>query len=201
MAIAQSSPKVSGATRWYAETIRRRLSASNWLSVWATYAQAMPSTCGYPARVASTSFGLAIVGVRQVVADLADLLLDDMEVVDEPLRRWCRQRFLAGGPRERPVCLEQDPAVVRETRQHRAADPGILGDSLSSREGLGVLLEPLDAEQLRDDGLPAAPGGSGSLRSVAALLPLRGVRRSGTRGSGVEPDGDAEHAMRRTGHR
>ena len=36
IATAHSSPMVSGSTSWYAATIRRRLSGSNRLSVWAT---------------------------------------------------------------------------------------------------------------------------------------------------------------------
>ena len=67
---------------------------------------------------------LAVVVGRQVVADLAELLVDDVEVVDEPFGRRRDRAFVLDGPREGPVRLEQDPAVLGDARTDRAPATG-----------------------------------------------------------------------------
>ena len=109
---------------------------------------------GIPLEVALGELGqLAVVVRGQVVADLAQLLVDDVEVVDEPF----------GGRRDRALVLdrtgqcavggEQDPPVLGDAGPERAPRRGSLGDRLGGGERRGVLLEALDAEQLRDDRL------------------------------------------------
>ena len=56
---------------------------------------------------------LAVVARRQIVADLADLLVDDVEVVDQPLRGRGDRPFLGDRPGEDPVRLDQLPAGAR----------------------------------------------------------------------------------------
>ena len=94
---------------------------------------------------------LAIVIVGQVVANLAQLLVDDVEVVNEPLRSGSDRALLPDRVGERSVGVQKDPAVVREARHDGPTRTGFAGDTLGRGERFGVLLEALDAEQLRDD--------------------------------------------------
>ena len=90
---------------------------------------------------------------RQVIADLADLLVDDVEVVDQPFRRRRNDSLLANRFREGAIRLEQSACVVPDARRERTPVARVVGDALRGRQALGVLLEPLDAEQLGPDGL------------------------------------------------
>jgi len=94
---------------------------------------------------------LAIVVVGQVVANLAQLLVDDVEVVNEPLRSGSDRALFPDGVGERAVGVQEDPAVVREARQNGPPRTGFAGDPLGRGERFGMLLETLDAEQRRDD--------------------------------------------------
>jgi hypothetical protein len=95
---------------------------------------------------------LPVVVGRQVVADLAELLLDDMEVVDQPFRRRRDRSFVADGLGQRPIGLEQDPPVLGHPFRDGVTRLRLAGDPLGGREGFAVLLQPLDAEKLGDDG-------------------------------------------------
>ncbi len=91
---------------------------------------------------------LAIVAGRQVVADLADLFLDEVIVVEQPF----------GGRHHAPAALqffgaravgrEQDGGVVVEPRVQRQNSRWRLRHRLRGGEALRVLLEPFDTEQL-----------------------------------------------------
>jgi hypothetical protein len=107
---------------------------------------------------------LAIEAPRQILANFADLLVDDVEVVDQPFRGRGDRALLAYRLRERPICREQDTAVVGEPRQQGPPAARIVRHALSGGETLGMLLEALAAEQLGADGLV-------------------GVRQSGVRGT------------------
>jgi hypothetical protein len=99
---------------------------------------------------------LPVVVGRQVVADLPQLLIDDVEVVDEPFGSRGDRALLADGQRQGAIAGEQDPAVVGDPGSERDSTPRIGQDGLRRRQRLGVLLQPLDAEQLCQDRLPGS---------------------------------------------
>ena len=84
---------------------------------------------------------------RKIVADLANLFLRDIEVVDQPLGRLGDGAFLADGLDGGAVRFEQYPAVVPQPFCQMAAAAWSGRDVLSFRQTLGILLEALDAEQ------------------------------------------------------
>ena len=96
---------------------------------------------------------LPVVGVGKVVPDLAELLLDDVEVVDEPFRRRRDRPLFPDRDREGSVRLEQEAPVVREPGKDRPAPAGLVRDGLGRGQRFGVLLQALGAEQLRDNRL------------------------------------------------
>ena len=124
---------------------------------------------------------LAVVVRGQVVADLAELLVDDVEVVDEPLGGRRDRAFVLDRPGQDAVRLQQDAAVLGDARPDGASPAGRVGDRLGGGQRLGVLLEALDAEELGEDRLlelgrqanPAGDrdraglGGTGSMSSSA----------------------------------
>jgi hypothetical protein len=107
---------------------------------------------------------LPVIAGRQIVADLADLLLDEVIVVEQPL----------GGRRDRPalpdragdgaIGVEQDRFVLLHPHGERPPAPRARGDRLRRCEALGMLLETLDAEELLADRL--------------FVVPWRGLRRA-----------------------
>ena len=114
---------------------------------------------GVDARVAGELAGgelgqLAVVAARQVLAHVADLGGDQVVVVEQPLRRRRDElppvHVLGHGE----VRLAQDARVVGEAREHVPRVPARRGiDGQAGRQGLGPLLEPLDAQQLVPEGL------------------------------------------------
>jgi len=96
---------------------------------------------------------LAVETGGQVVADLAELLLDDVEIVDEPLGRRRDGPLLADGAADRAIGRAQDAAVVVDTLQQALPARCATKDGLGGGQALGVLLEPLDPEELRPDRL------------------------------------------------
>jgi hypothetical protein len=85
---------------------------------------------------------------RKILPDLAELFLDDVKVVDEPFGGWSDGPFFPDHFGNGAIGLEQSSPVVLHERKQRSALVGIFGDLLGSSEALGVLPEPLDAEQL-----------------------------------------------------
>jgi hypothetical protein len=96
---------------------------------------------------------LAVVVRGQIVADLAELLVDDVEVVDEPLSGRRDRPLVLDGTGQGAVRLQEDATVVGDARPDGAAPAGLIGDRLRGGKGLRVLLQPLHAEELREDGL------------------------------------------------
>jgi len=88
---------------------------------------------------------------RKIVSDLADLRLDDMKIVDQPLGGGSDWIVILGRLRDGAIRAEQGPFVVSKPRGKRSADPGPQRDALRGREALGMLLEALRAEQFRSD--------------------------------------------------
>ena len=120
---------------------------------------------------------LAIEAAREIVADLADLLLDDVEVVDQPLGGRRDGAFLADRRADGAIRGEQHPAVVAQPLRQRPTGAGPRRHALGSREALGMLLEALDAEELgadrlfgvpRDGRRPSPPSAAGSTASRVA---------------------------------
>ncbi len=60
---------------------------------------------------------LTVEAAREVVADLANLFLDYMEVVNEPLGCGRDGTFLANCDCDRAIRVEQDPAVFPQPRR------------------------------------------------------------------------------------
>jgi hypothetical protein len=96
---------------------------------------------------------LAVVVRREVVADFAQLLLDDVEVVDEPFRGRGDRSFVLDRLCQPAVGLQQDASVLGDPRPDGAPGARPSGDRLGGRERLAVLLQALDAEELGDDRL------------------------------------------------
>ncbi len=132
---------------------------------------------------------LAIEGRRQVLADLAQLLLDEVEVVDQPLRRRCHralrpQRFGDGA-----VGGQQHPAVL----PHPGPQPAVPGPPaahpLRAGERRRVLLEALDAPELVADRLLDAGERRRQRRAPGLAHELRSIlgKRRRTQGSCISP--------------
>jgi hypothetical protein len=102
-----------------------------------------------------------VVALRKVLADLADLRFDDVVVVGEPFGRRRDRAALADGCRDRTVRGQQHDAVVPQTRAQRLHGRRARRHGLGSGQRLGMLLEPLDAEQLGADDVEGVPGGIG----------------------------------------
>ena len=99
---------------------------------------------------------VAVVAARQVLADVADLGSDQVVVVEQPLRRRRDELPPVHVLGHAEVRLAQDARVVVEAREHvaRVAARRRI-DGQARRQGLGPLLEPLDAQQLVPEGLLA----------------------------------------------
>ena len=91
---------------------------------------------------------LPIEPARQVVADFANLLFDDVKIIDQPFGRRRDRALLADCPRDIPIGVKQYSPIVAHARRHRASASRPIGDALRNRQRLAMLLEPLDAEQL-----------------------------------------------------
>jgi len=100
---------------------------------------------------------LPIVATRQVVADLANLLLDEVIVVEQPLagRRDCTALLDRAG--DGAIGAEQDRLVLLQPDGERPPARRPRGDRLSRRKALGMLLETLDTEELLADGFFVIP--------------------------------------------
>jgi hypothetical protein len=110
---------------------------------------------------------LAVEPGREILPDVADDLVHDVEVVDEPFRRRHDRAFLPNHPGERAIALEQDTPAVPHAGRQGAADPTFEQGPLA-RDPLGVLLEAVGAEQLFPDGLLGVENGRGGGRHSKA---------------------------------
>jgi hypothetical protein len=131
---------------------------------------------------------LPVVAGRQIVANFADLLFDEVVVVEQPLggRRDCAT--LADRLRDGAIRFEQNRLVVLQPRGEGAPGRRPRGDGLGRRKTLGMLLEALDTEELLADGLVViprrgrrcAPEGAqiGPSQPRSSAPRLRGIRSS-----------------------
>src|SRR5437867_12520866 len=89
-----------------------------------------------------------IVGRRQIVANFADLLFDEMVVVEQSLGGRCNATTLADRAGYGVICFEQNRFAVPQS--YGVGSPGhrLRAVRLGGCEALGLLLETLDAEQL-----------------------------------------------------
>ena len=120
-------------------------------------------------RAAGELGQLAVEARRQVLPDLAELILDDVEVVHEPLGRGRDRSLFADRARDRAVGGEQDlPVLLKAGEQEPpAALAGV--DRVLRRQALRELLEALGGKELARIGSaadripdPVAGGGSWS---------------------------------------
>ena len=101
---------------------------------------------------------LPVVAGRQIGANLADLPLDKMVVIDQPIRRWRDDAPLVDHRGHRPIGVEQGRLIVGEPTGQRPAFVRHWRDGLGRRQTSRMLFEPLDAEQLLANGRLAVPG-------------------------------------------
>ena len=87
---------------------------------------------------------------RQVRAHLVQHVLDDVEVVHQPIRRRHGGALLVDDGGEGPVAPEQDTAVVLHAGEQRGAGRLAARDAVAG-DGRRELLEPLDAQELTAD--------------------------------------------------
>jgi len=104
---------------------------------------------------------LAVVVTGQVVADLAELLVDDREVVDEPFGRRRDRTLVLDRPGQNPVRVDQHTTVVRDAGLDGVSPMGCERDRLCGCQRTRVLFEPLDAEQFVQDRAPDARSARG----------------------------------------
>ena len=94
---------------------------------------------------------LTVIAARKIVANFANLFLDDMKVIHQPLCRGRDCAFLADCGCDAPVGGQQDPAVVAQARRQAPSGFRIHRDRLRGGQTFGVLFQALDSEQFRED--------------------------------------------------
>ncbi|HEV8242886.1 MAG TPA: hypothetical protein VGQ07_02750 [Nitrospirales bacterium] len=105
-------------------------------------------------QVTGGQFGqLSVEARRQIIADLAKLFIDDVEVIDQPLGCGGNLMLFLNRPGNGPVGLQQHAPVLQDTRSEQPALPRFGENDLRSGKTFSVLLEALDAEELGADGL------------------------------------------------
>src|SRR5581483_967731 len=85
---------------------------------------------------------------RQIVTNLAELFVDDVEVVDEPFRRRRDRALLTDGVGDDTVGLVEDMRVVLDARQQSPSLARASAHVLRGGQALGMLLEALNAKEL-----------------------------------------------------
>ncbi len=93
---------------------------------------------------------LATVSSREVPTGRPNLLLDQIEIVEEPLARRCDPSFCHDGRRYQLVRLHQDGLVVLKPWQEPVR-ASLTINLMPSRDGLGVRLKLIDAQKLRSE--------------------------------------------------
>ena len=100
---------------------------------------------------------LPVVPGGKVGANLADLLFDDVEVVEQPFRGRSNGSSRVDGARYVAVRVKQHPLVLRKARSERRPPPPMSRNRLGGGKSRGVLFQALDAEELGADGILVVP--------------------------------------------
>ena len=90
--------------------------------------------------------------------DFADLLFDEMVIVDQPLGRRRDRAALVGSLQQRLVGGEQDGAVLRQARGERGRPDRLGRHLLGGGEAARMVLDALGAEQFFANGFGIVPG-------------------------------------------
>src|SRR5512145_986621 len=90
---------------------------------------------------------LSVEATWQVITNLAQLFVDNVVIVDQPLRPRCDRALLADCLGDCTIRFEQHPPVVENARQQRAAFPRRGRHALGGGKALTVLLKSLRAEE------------------------------------------------------
>ena len=96
---------------------------------------------------------LAVVACRQIILDLAKLFIDDVEVVDQPFRRRRDRMLVLNRPSDGAVGISSTRPFSRTRGRSGRPRLDFVRDDLRRRKALGVLLEPLQAEEFSADRL------------------------------------------------
>ncbi len=94
----------------------------------------------------------AIVPVRQIRLDLADLCRDHMIIVDQPFGSRGDETTLVESCRNRLMRLKQDGGIGLQAANERGHATRFDRDGLGGCQRFRVLLQPIDAEKLLADG-------------------------------------------------
>ena len=86
----------------------------------------------------------SVIAGRQIVADLAQLFVDDVIIVDQPLCRRCDRTLLADCLGDGAIRFEQHPPVIQHARQQRTTLARRGRDALGGGKAFAVLLKTLD---------------------------------------------------------
>ncbi len=91
---------------------------------------------------------LTVIAARKVFGAFPELLLNDMEIVEDPFR--CKRHRVAVALRARGIAIHgrQCRAVVLESVRKRPDADGLAANSMHARKGSRELLESFDTEYL-----------------------------------------------------
>src|SRR5439155_1420074 len=132
--------------------------SSSHISARVTFGSWSRSRCAsWTAKAPGKLRQVPIVGRRQIVANFADLLFDEMVVVEQPLGGRCNATTLADRAGDGAIRFEQNRFVVPQSYGEGSPGHRPRADRLGRCEALGMLLETLDAEELLADGLFVIP--------------------------------------------
>ena len=100
---------------------------------------------------------LPIVAGRQRGADFANLPLDEVIIIDQPIGCGCMRASLIDCSDDHTISVEQYGTIIGEATGQGMALAPRRDDRLRNRETSRMLFETLDAEQLGADGITAEP--------------------------------------------
>ena len=110
-----------------------------------------------PQRALDESGKLPVEAGRKIGADFVEDVLDDVEVVHQPLCGRHRGALFVDDGREGAVVPEEHPSVVPDAGEEGGAGALPVGDPVAG-EGLGELFQPLGAEELAANRLRTEEG-------------------------------------------
>ena len=99
----------------------------------------------------------AIITRREIQPDFANLALDKMKIVNQPLRGGCNCRLVVSRGADRPIGVDEARFVGRQPAEKRVAHWSAQFDRLNKRQAARMLLQPLGAEKRFTNGLRIVP--------------------------------------------